>query len=451
MALVAQSAAEAESLFNNKQYSKAKTIYESLLKKKPNDALNNYRFARCCYELKDYETAVKYFELSGTKYPLTGLYLAELYFLTYRFEESLTAYQAYAETLEPDDKKLAEIQAKLKTVELAVKLINRVEDIAIIDSVVVNKNDFLRFYKFSTELGSLKQERIKLTSKQSQDKITYTTQRGDRMCFSDSTGGNMNIFSTYKLLDEWSGAVSVSEMINTKANENYPFLLLDGVTMYFAADGENSIGGYDLFITKYSPTTKDYLAPENIGFPFNSLSNDYMMVIDEQQKLGWFATDRNQAAGKVIIYKFIPNETKVLFRSEEMEKVRQVARLKFYRKADKVSTERTEEVIVDKIDSSSGINIVINDSTVYTHLEEFQSTLALEKFKEWYKLRDELEEQNNELEALRLKYADASNDEKLILTDKILSIEKQTFANQKRMNKMLIEAGNEELKFIGNK
>ena len=52
--MVAQSATEAETLFNNKQYSKAKTIYDLLLKKKPNDALNNYRFARCCYELKDY-------------------------------------------------------------------------------------------------------------------------------------------------------------------------------------------------------------------------------------------------------------------------------------------------------------------------------------------------------------------------------------------------------------
>ena len=451
MALAAQSATEAETLFNNKQYSKAKTIYDLLLKKKPNDALNNYRFARCCYELKDYETAVKHFELSGNKYPLTGLYLAELYFLTYRFEESLTAYQAYVETLEPEDKKVSEIQDKLKTVELAAKLINRVEDIAIVDSVIVNKNDFLRFYKFSSELGNLKQERIKLNNKQSQDKITYTTQRGDRKCFSDSTGGNMNILSTYKLLDEWSSAVSISDMINTKANDNYPFLLLDGVTMYFAADGENSIGGYDLFITKYSATTKDYLAPENIGFPFNSLANDYMMVIDEQQKLGWFATDRNQTTGKVIIYKFIPNETKILFRSEEKEKVRQVARLKSYRKAERTNSERIEELKNDNADSAPAIHIVINDSTVYTRLEQFQSTLALEKFKECYNLREELEQQNKELDLLRLNYIEADIDNKLIMTEKILLMEKQILYSQNLMNKKLIEAANEEVKFIDNK
>jgi len=452
VALVAQSASEAESLFNNKQYTKAKTMYESLLKKKPNDVLNNYRYARCCYELKEYEDAVKYFELTGNKYPLTGLYLGELYFLTYRFEQSLAAYQAYIETLEPEDKKIAEIQNKLKTVELAAKLINRVEDIAVFDSVVVNKNEFLRYYKFSSELGNVKQERIKLNSKQTVDKVTYTTQRGDRLCYSDSANGNMDIYSSFKLLDEWSKPTSISSVINTKANENYPFLLLDGVTMYFAADGENSIGGYDLFITKYSATSKDFLAPENIGFPFNSFANDYMMVIDEQQRLGWFATDRNQPAGKVMIYKFIPNETKVLFRSEDNDKLHQVARLKVYRKAEKVDAAPIAVIQSETINSDSKINVVINDSTVYTHFEQFQSTIALEKIKEWYQIAEELQKEKKELVDLRFLYGNDDNSEdKTILAGKILQLEKRVIENEKMMYLKLVEAGNEEVKFIDNK
>jgi len=63
----AQTASEAEALFNKKQYAKASAAYEVLLRKKPADALNNYRLARCYYELKDYESAIKHFELSGNK------------------------------------------------------------------------------------------------------------------------------------------------------------------------------------------------------------------------------------------------------------------------------------------------------------------------------------------------------------------------------------------------
>ena len=45
--LAAQSAAEGETLFNSRQYAKAKTVYGALLKRNPKDALNNYRYARC--------------------------------------------------------------------------------------------------------------------------------------------------------------------------------------------------------------------------------------------------------------------------------------------------------------------------------------------------------------------------------------------------------------------
>ena len=44
----AQSAAEGENLFNNRQYAKAKAVYAALLKRNSKDALNNYRYARCC-------------------------------------------------------------------------------------------------------------------------------------------------------------------------------------------------------------------------------------------------------------------------------------------------------------------------------------------------------------------------------------------------------------------
>lgn len=450
--LMAQSASEAEALFNNKQYLKAKNVYESLLKKRPNDALNNYRYARCCYELKDYEPAIKHFELAGNKYPLKDLYLGELYFVTYRFEESIAAYQIYMSTLAPGDKKYAETEAKLKKAETAAKLLNRVEDIAILDSVVVNKNEFLRYYKFSSELGTLAQKPVKLSTRQSQDKVIYTTQRGDRLCFSDSLRGNMDIFSSFKLLDTWSAPVSVSNAVNTAANENYPFLLLDGVTLYFASDGENSIGGYDIFITKYASTTQDFLVPENIGMPFNSPANDYMMVMDEQQRIGWFATDRNQPAGKVMIYKFIPNETKILFRTGDKDLLRRVAQLKVNRKAENVNIYPVENHQREETANEAKFSVVINDSTIYTRFEQVQSKQALSKFKEWFKMKEELQNLKNKLEQMREHYYIVQKtEEKNMLMKKILSSEQESIDLEKLAQQKLLEACNLEIKFIDNK
>ena len=449
--IMAQSASEAESLFNSKQYAKAKTMYEALLKKKPNDALNNYRLARCCYELNQYEDAVKYFERSGNRYTLKDLYLGEAYFHTYRFDLSVTAYQTFIATLPPADERLEELNLKLKKSELAARLLNRVEDIAIVDSQVVNKTDFLRYYKFSKELGTLTQQRLLLRKNQAQDKVTYTTQRGDRLCYSDSTRGNMDIYSSFKLLDGWSAPASISKNINTAANENYPFLMPDGITMYFASDGENSIGGYDLFITRYAPGTQSFLVPENIGMPFNSPANDYMMVMDELQKTGWFATDRNQPADKVMIYKFVPNDVKILFRSENTDSVRMKAQLKLIRKAKK--TVKTEQkVFQQQTEQQSGFSVVINDSTIYTKPEQFVHLQARAKINEWIKLNADIEKVKTDLSTWRESFElEETEEAKNKLSDRILTSEALLIDLKKQAGECLTEAVNLEISNSGKR
>jgi len=448
---MAQSASEAESLFNSKQYTKAKTMYEALLKRKPNDALNNYRLARCYYELNQYEDAVKYFERSGNRYTLKDLYLGEAYFHTYRFDLSVSAYQTFIATLTPTDERLEELNLRLKKSELAARLLNRVEDIAIVDSQLVNKADFLRYYKFSKELGTLTQQRLMLRKNQVQDKVTYTTQRGDRLCYSDSTRGNMDIYSSFKLLDGWSAPTSISKNINTPANENYPFLMPDGITMYFASDGENSIGGYDLFITRYAPGTQSFLVPENIGMPFNSPANDYMIVIDEMQKTGWFATDRNQSADKVMIYRFVPNDVKVLFRSENVDSVRMKAQLKLTRKAKK--TVRTEQKsIQQQPEEHSGFSVVINDSTIYTQPEEFANAQARVKINEWIKLNAGIEKLKNDLSTWRESFELEEREEaKNKLSDRILTSEALLIDLKKQASECLTEAVNLEISNSGKR
>jgi len=449
LSLSAKQSDDGEALFNNKQYLKARAIYENLLKQRPKDALYHYRYARCCYELKDYESAITHFELSGSKFPLHDLYLGELYFNTYRFDQSVTAYQAYISTLKPDDNKIPEYQQKIKQAENAVRLLTKVEDIAIVDSIVVNKNDFLKYYKFSDELGSLKQESVKITPRRTVDKIKYTTQRQDRVYYSDSIRGQMDIFTSYKLLDGWSAPTLISPIVNTPANENYPFLLLDGVTVYFASDGENSMGGYDIFVTRLNPSTDTYLAPENIGFPFNSPANDYMMVIDEQHHLGWFATDRNQAVGKVIVYTFIPNETKTILRSEDKDYIKRVAQLKTYRKVTGVVT-KTESITQNQVQNDENkIEFVVNDSTIYTDLKSFKSAEALSIWTEMHKLSLECKALKTQLNDLRTQYANAtSEDEKASVKPKILELEIKISEEQKQISLKAIQARNEELKSI---
>jgi tetratricopeptide (TPR) repeat protein len=450
--LFSQTVTEGETYFNNKQFAKARSVYEELLKKRPKDGLFNYRYARCCYELNDAEKAIPHFELAGKRYPLRNLYLGELYYNSYRFEESATAYKEYMATLKPADTKLTEYTEKIKKSENAARLMERVEDISIVDSVVVNKVEFLKYFKFNSELGSLNQETIKLNGRKKADRIKYTTQRQDRVYFSDTIKGHLNLYTSYKLLDSWTKPVSISEIINSQANENYPFLLADGVTLYYASDNENSIGGYDLFITRYNPTTDSYLTPENIGMPFNSPFNDYMMVIDDQRKLGWFATDRYQPDDKVMIYTFIPNEVKTIVRSEDKDYIRQVAALKSYHKVIASTIESSSAMETQLAKPVNQIEFILNDTTVYTNINQFKSKEAAKLWTDLHDFSVELNNRIRELSDLRAKYAKTENDsERSVMAPKIMELEQKNTDMKNQLSLKINEVRKTEINFLLDK
>ncbi len=448
ISLFGQRAVDADAFFNNKQFAKARVVYESLLKHKPNDAKLNFRYAQCSYEMKDAEQAITHFQMAGSKFPQRDMYLGELYFTTYRFDKSVIAYQSYLATLKPEDVKIQELQNKIIKSEKAARLLTKVEDIAIVDSIMVDKPDFLRFYKASSELGTINQTLLKLTARRIVDKITYTTQRKDRVYYSDSIHGQMDLFTSYKLFDRWSAPVSVSKVINTYANENYPFLLLDGITLYFASDNENSLGGYDIFVTRYTPSSDSFLAPENIGFPFNSLANDYMMVIDEQRKLGWFASDRNQLAGKVMIYTFVSDENKTIIRSEDKDFVRDVALLKSYRKSSK-TLDSTQSSQLKVQEPNEQIEFIVNDSIVYTHLSQFKCADAMKLWNEKEKLKNDFQHSKSQLNDLRLRYDKAEmTEERSTIAPAISNLEAKNADLEVLFRKKIMELRNAENTFL---
>ena len=444
-----QRAVEGERLINNKEFSKALTIYEVLLKQKPNDPKTNFLYALCSYELKRVEKAIYHFEIAAAKLPASNMYLGELYFNAYKFEESVMAYQTFMSTLLPEDERLVTLQLKMQKSEMAAKLMGRVDNIAITDSALVDKADFLKYYKFASDLGTLSSEEIKSANSKPSDKVKYVTQRQDRTFFSDTINGHLDLFTSFKLLDSWSAPISISGMVNTLNNESYPFLLLDGATLYFASDSEKSIGGYDLYITRYNSNSNTYLIPENIGFPFNSPANDYMMVIDELRGQGWFATDRNQVPGKVMIYSFVPNETRDIVKTENKEMLRNLAMLKSYRKQEMDSLMGNVSAGSKLQKSNEHISFVINDSLVYTSVDDFRSKAAFDLLTQWYVHYYELKNLDFHLTELRSQFGEAtSNEERKQLSSHIIQSEEKQVQLANQLKIMKIKICNEEIKFL---
>ncbi|OJV40879.1 MAG: hypothetical protein BGO29_15040 [Bacteroidales bacterium 36-12] len=445
----AQSSSEAEALFNSKKYVEAGHIYFALLVKKPNDALNNYRYARCCYEVQDYETAIKHFLKSGTKYPLRDYYLADSYFYSYKFTEAIEFFQSYAASSTVNQVFLKDVNDKLQRSQIASRLINRVEEIEIIDSTSVNKNDFFPLYKLSKDEGSISFKKTNINNRYV-DLFSFVTQRGDRKIYADIVGNNIDIFTADKLLEDWSHAEPISKNINSKADENYPFLMLDGVTLYFASTNHNSIGGYDIFMTRFNPNTNDYLLPDNVGMPFNSIYNDYLMVIDEIQGIGWFVSDRYQPTDKVIVYRFKYNENKKYINTDDTELLIEYAQLKKFKKVKQkiVYTEEDFKSPVETIKNQS-ISFQINDTITYTNSNQFRSYTAQNLWNEWFKMNENLTEKESLLESLRYSYTVSEDPEELKeIEEEIINLEKNVLKLKVTIPEKVKEIRNLEINYL---
>lgn len=116
------------------------------------------------------------------------------------------------------------------------------------------------------------------------------------------TKGGKDLWMCTKEGATWSKPVNLGEPINTKYDEDNPALFADGVTLFFSSRGHNSMGGYDLFMTKYE-ASRGWQKPQNIGYPLNTLYDDQYFTLSADGKSGYISALRDSGFGDMDIYK----------------------------------------------------------------------------------------------------------------------------------------------------
>lgn len=368
-----QSVSQAEKLFNSGKYEESSAIYKILVEQRPSDAMLKYKYARTLMAINRYDEAIPFLQVAvDKKIKKANYYLYQAYFNRYYFDKAASSLMLYIELMDGKLDNDKQIQAQLLQAQLGASMIDRVEDIAIVDSIKIEKLNFLSAYRLPSELGRIEHYYELLGVQTPKQQMVYYSGRGDRMFFADNDNGDLNLKISFRLIDGWSDVVNISDVLNTGEDENYPYVMADGVTIYFASKGHNSLGGYDIFMSRYNISNEDYSEPVNIGMPFNSPANDYMMVLDEMAQVGWFATDRFQHPDTVVVYEFVPSQQKKMIENEDEEYMRQAAQLKVYRKAN-YHTSQDEDAEESKRQKKNEINFIVTDKLVYTDIAQFVS------------------------------------------------------------------------------
>jgi outer membrane protein OmpA-like peptidoglycan-associated protein len=99
---------------------------------------------------------------------------------------------------------------------------------------------------------------------------------------------------------EWGRPENLGPEINTKYDEDAPFIHPDQITLFFTSNGHNTMGGRDIFrsILKDGKWTK----AENMGYPINTTANDNYFTLTADGKTAYFSSDRKGGYGAQDIY-----------------------------------------------------------------------------------------------------------------------------------------------------
>ena len=340
------------------------------------------------------------------------------------------------------------------------------QQITIIDSIVTDKDQLLSQLLLSDETGRI------LSSSAFWGKGDSTTvfvnEMGNKAYFSQPDDSLKQQLCTSDLLGgEWSKPQLLNGISEGISETAYPFMLADGLTFYFAGKGEESIGGYDIFMTRYDAHNNSFLKPENIGMPFNSEANDYLFAIDEYAHIGYFVSDRRQPKGKACLYIFIPQSSRktydpIVYTPAEIRGFADIssiadtwgngeersAALARYQ-AISINNMKAMNTDAQPDDNTvASLELVINDALTYSSARDFRSREAAVLYKQLIEARQQLCLLNEQLEKSRSFYPQAAGAEKKTLQREMLQAEAEVTKLYSRIGTLEKEARNAEIKVI---
>ncbi|MFH0867138.1 MAG: hypothetical protein V1904_13160 [Bacteroidota bacterium] len=157
------------------------------------------------------------------------------------------------------------------------------------------KTDLYSFYYNNWKCSNLSKLNENINTGNN-EKSACLSEDGNTLYFSsDRKGGKggYDIYKSEKLENGgWGTAQNLGGIINTKSDEDTPFILSDNVTLYFSSKAHSSIGGYDIFSSTLSEEGI-WTAPESAGTSINSKGDELCFYLTSNEKRGFYSSSDN--------------------------------------------------------------------------------------------------------------------------------------------------------------
>lgn len=305
---------KADKLFDAEQFVEATPQYLHLIALNPRSPEYNYKYGTCLlFNSNKKQDAFKYLNFSVTDpsiAPEAYFYLGKAYHLNFQFNEAIKNYNNYIQKSGGKPKPAFDTDHQIEMCQNGKKLLTTISDLVVLEKKEIEYTSFFRLYNLANIGGVIlitAEYQSKIDKKKNHTPLIHFPDNAQTIYYSsygDSDKGSKDIYCRKRLPDgKWGLPALVPGNVNTRFDEDFPYLSPNGEYLYFCSKGHNSMGGFDVFRSKFDPENNAFGQPENMDFAISSPDNDLFYVVDSLEKNAYFASARQSENGKIHVYK----------------------------------------------------------------------------------------------------------------------------------------------------
>lgn len=193
----------------------------------------------------------------------------------------------------------------------------------------------------------------------------------------DTKNYKSNIYYSRYFHGEWTTPQAVAS-VNTRFGEMAPFLHPDGRSLFFASEGHNGMGGYDIFMCR-KLLNGTWSEPKNLGTPVNTEKNEISFVVSADGKKCYVSSDRDGGFGGYDIYVFDYDDVNVPEIVDTTHFVMRNINFEFDSAVLSESSDAAIDSLANFLNDNSLINIEIAGFTDNSGTEEHNQKLSFER------------------------------------------------------------------------
>ncbi|WP_317899956.1 hypothetical protein [Aurantibacillus circumpalustris] len=117
--------------------------------------------------------------------------------------------------------------------------------------------------------------------------------------------GGKDLYYAERIKDNmWANITNLGPEINSKYDEDAPFVTSDSRILFFSSNNKNSLGGYDIFRSDF--INGDWQSPYNLGQPINTTNDDNYFTVAADGKTAYYSSQKKGGDGGQDVYKVEP-------------------------------------------------------------------------------------------------------------------------------------------------